>query len=77
MFFMGQQMLGWGHLLQSIVGNKFLPVCVQQLAGQSSSSTLHIKTEELSRQYRDQLSTMREEKDREIQRLRVSHSLAS
>ncbi|TWW75224.1 Protein POF1B [Takifugu flavidus] len=66
-----KQMLGWGHLLQSIVGNKFLPVCVEQLAGQSSSSTLQIKTEELSRQYRDQLSTMREEKDREIQRLRT------
>ncbi|XP_056909597.1 protein POF1B isoform X1 [Takifugu flavidus] len=43
----------------------------QKLAGQSSSSTLQIKTEELSRQYRDQLSTMREEKDREIQRLRT------
>lgn len=46
-------------------------MCVWQLAGQSSSSTLQIKTEELSRQYRDQLAAMREEKDREIQRLRV------
>ncbi|XP_042354953.1 protein POF1B isoform X2 [Plectropomus leopardus] len=42
----------------------------QKLAGQGSSSTLHIKTEELSRQYRDQLNSMREEKDREITRLR-------
>ncbi|CAF95798.1 unnamed protein product, partial [Tetraodon nigroviridis] len=42
-----------------------------QLAGQSSSSTLQIKTDELSRQYRDQLAAMREEKDREIQRLRT------
>ncbi|XP_061596260.1 protein POF1B isoform X2 [Cololabis saira] len=41
----------------------------QKLAGQGSS-TLHIKTEELSRQYNQQLSTMREEKDLEIQRLR-------
>lgn len=55
------------------------PVCVRvclfvlcvQLAGQSSSSTLQIKTEELSRQYKDQLSAMRQEKDQEIQRLRV------
>lgn len=42
-----------------------------QLAGQGSSSTLHIKTEELSRQYREQLEAMRREKDQEIQRLRV------
>lgn len=39
--------------------------------GQTSSSTLHIKTEELSRQYDEQLRVLREEKDREIQRLRV------
>ncbi|XP_010771372.1 protein POF1B-like [Notothenia coriiceps] len=43
----------------------------QKLAGQASSSTLHVKTEELSRQYKDQLSAMRDEKDQEIQRLRV------
>ncbi|KAM3600987.1 uncharacterized protein V6R79_005621 [Siganus canaliculatus] len=43
----------------------------QKLAGQSSSSTLQIRTEELSRQYQDQLQSMREEKDREIQRLRT------
>lgn len=43
-----------------------------QLAGQSSSATLQIKTEELSRQYKEQLNTMRQEKDLEIQRLRVS-----
>lgn len=42
----------------------------QKLAGQGSSSTLHIKTEELSRQYKEQLNSMREEKDQEIQRLR-------
>ncbi|KAM6907181.1 protein POF1B [Xenentodon cancila] len=41
----------------------------QKLAGQSSS-TLHIKTEELSRQYNQQVNAMREEKDLEIQRLR-------
>lgn len=42
----------------------------QKLAGQASSSTLQVKTEELSRQYNDQLSAMRQEKDQEIQRLR-------
>uniref|UniRef100_G3QCD7 POF1B actin binding protein n=1 Tax=Gasterosteus aculeatus TaxID=69293 RepID=G3QCD7_GASAC len=43
-----------------------------KLAGQgsSSSASLQLKTEELSRHYNDQLSSMREEKDREIQRLR-------
>ncbi|XP_041656493.1 protein POF1B isoform X2 [Cheilinus undulatus] len=43
----------------------------QKLAGQASSSTLQIKTEELSRQYKDQLESMRQEKDQEIQRLRT------
>ncbi|XP_069572293.1 protein POF1B isoform X3 [Brachyistius frenatus] len=43
----------------------------QKLSGQGSSTTLHIKTEELSRQYKDQLSAMRQEKDQEIQRLRT------
>ncbi|XP_028452228.1 protein POF1B [Perca flavescens] len=42
----------------------------QKLAGQGSSTSLHIKTEELSRQYKDQLSSLRQEKDQEIQRLR-------
>lgn len=42
----------------------------QKLAGQASSSTLQVKTEELSRQYNDQLNAMRQEKDQEIQRLR-------
>ncbi|XP_035035001.1 protein POF1B [Hippoglossus stenolepis] len=42
-----------------------------KLAGQGSSTTLHIKTEELSRQYKEQLSTMRQEKDTEITRLRT------
>ncbi|XP_057676616.1 protein POF1B isoform X3 [Corythoichthys intestinalis] len=43
----------------------------KQLLGQSNSSTLHIKTEELSRQFNEQLGTMRQEKDQEIQRLRT------
>nr|XP_020514278.1 protein POF1B [Labrus bergylta] len=43
----------------------------QKLSGQGSSSTLHIKTEELSRQYNEQLDSMRKEKDQEIQRLRT------
>ncbi|XP_029956210.1 protein POF1B-like [Salarias fasciatus] len=43
----------------------------QKLSGQMSNSTLHIKTEELSRQYQDQLAAMRQEKDQEIQRLRT------
>lgn len=42
-----------------------------QLAGQGGSSSLQIKTEELSRQYKEQLSALRQEKDQEIQRLRV------
>ncbi|XP_034033799.1 protein POF1B isoform X2 [Thalassophryne amazonica] len=42
----------------------------QKLAGQSSSATLQIKTQELSRQYSQQLSAMQQEKDREIQKLR-------
>ncbi|XP_076024647.1 protein POF1B [Genypterus blacodes] len=42
----------------------------QKLSGQGSSSTLQIKTEELSRQYNDQLKAMQEEKDREIKSLR-------
>ncbi|XP_034406992.1 protein POF1B [Cyclopterus lumpus] len=42
----------------------------QKLAGQGSSTTLHLKTEELSRQYKDQLSAMKQEKDLEMQRLR-------
>ncbi|XP_077361998.1 protein POF1B isoform X2 [Festucalex cinctus] len=43
----------------------------QKQLGQSNSSTLHIKTEELSRQFNEQLGTMRQEKDQEIQRLRT------
>ncbi|XP_058483670.1 protein POF1B [Solea solea] len=43
----------------------------QKLAGQGNSTTLHLKTEELSRQYSDQLKSIREEKDQEIQRLRT------
>ncbi|KAF3705875.1 Protein POF1B Premature ovarian failure protein 1B [Channa argus] len=42
----------------------------QKLAGQDSSTTFHIKTEELSRQYTDQLSSLRREKDEELKRLR-------
>lgn len=48
----------------------FLPSS-SQLVGQGSSASLQIKTEELSRQYKEQLSAMRQEKDQEIQRLRV------
>lgn len=48
-----------------------------QLAGQSSSSSLQIKTDELSRQYREQLSLVRQEKDQEIQRLRVTITFPS
>ncbi|XP_063344391.1 protein POF1B isoform X2 [Pelmatolapia mariae] len=43
----------------------------QKLSGQGSSSTFQIKTEELSRQYNDQLSALTREKDREIERLRT------
>ncbi|KAL3970624.1 KH domain-containing, RNA-binding, signal transduction-associated protein 1 [Sarotherodon galilaeus] len=43
----------------------------QKLSGQGSSSTFQIKTEELSRQYKEQLSTLTQEKDREIERLRT------
>lgn len=43
----------------------------QKLAGQGSSSTFQIKTDELSRQYNEQLSTLTREKDREIERLRT------
>uniref|UniRef100_A0A8D3ATH4 POF1B actin binding protein n=1 Tax=Scophthalmus maximus TaxID=52904 RepID=A0A8D3ATH4_SCOMX len=49
----------------------FFSPSVVQLSGQASSTTLHIKTEELSRQYKDQLSSIRQEKDQEIQRLRT------
>ncbi|XP_037125906.1 protein POF1B [Syngnathus acus] len=43
----------------------------QKQLGQSNSSTLHIKTEELSRQFNEQLGTMKQEKDQEILRLRT------
>ncbi|XP_047463246.1 protein POF1B isoform X2 [Mugil cephalus] len=44
----------------------------QKLVGQdSSTSTMRIRTEDLSRQYNDQLRSIREEKDVEIQRLRT------
>ncbi|XP_019728622.1 protein POF1B-like isoform X1 [Hippocampus comes] len=43
----------------------------QKQLGQSNSSTLHIKTEELSRQFNEQLSIMKQEKEQEIQRLRT------
>ncbi|CAI5642696.1 protein POF1B isoform X1 [Oreochromis niloticus] len=43
----------------------------QKLSGQGSSSTFQIKTEELSRQYKEQLSALTQEKDREIERLRT------
>ncbi|KAL2094177.1 hypothetical protein ACEWY4_008896 [Coilia grayii] len=43
----------------------------QKLAGQCSSSSLQAKTEELSRQYKQMLSSLREEKDKELQSLRT------
>lgn len=43
----------------------------QKLAGQSSSSTIQFKTEELSRQYSEQLAALRQEKDKELQSLRT------
>ncbi|XP_031428624.2 protein POF1B, partial [Clupea harengus] len=43
----------------------------QKLAGQSSSTTLQVKTEELSRQYNQMLTSLREEKDKELQILRT------
>ncbi|XP_077449211.1 protein POF1B isoform X1 [Stigmatopora argus] len=43
----------------------------KQLGQSNSSTTLHIKTEELSRQFTEQLGNMRQEKDQEIQRLRT------
>ncbi|XP_077595982.1 protein POF1B isoform X2 [Stigmatopora nigra] len=43
----------------------------KQLGQSNSSSTLHIHTEELSRQFSEQLGSMKQEKDQEIQRLRT------
>uniref|UniRef100_A0A8C7SEM4 POF1B actin binding protein n=1 Tax=Oncorhynchus mykiss TaxID=8022 RepID=A0A8C7SEM4_ONCMY len=43
----------------------------QKLAGQCSSSTIQMNTEELSRQYSEQLAALRQEKDKELQSLRV------
>ncbi|CDQ76102.1 unnamed protein product [Oncorhynchus mykiss] len=42
----------------------------QKLAGQCSSSTIQMNTEELSRQYSEQLAALRQEKDKELQSLR-------
>uniref|UniRef100_A0A672RW14 POF1B helix-loop-helix domain-containing protein n=1 Tax=Sinocyclocheilus grahami TaxID=75366 RepID=A0A672RW14_SINGR len=42
-----------------------------QLAGQCSSSTVQIKTQELSREYEQMLNDLREEKDRELKNLRT------
>ncbi|XP_071193419.1 golgin subfamily A member 5-like [Salvelinus alpinus] len=43
----------------------------QKLAGQCSSSTIQMNTEELSRQYSEQLAALRQEKDKELQSLRT------
>ncbi|XP_062392483.1 protein POF1B isoform X2 [Sardina pilchardus] len=43
----------------------------QKMVGQLSSSTLSAKTEELSRQYTQNLNSLREEKDKELQTLRT------
>lgn len=58
------------HCFKSL-SSFFFVFSTPQVAGQASSTTLHIKTEELSRQYNEQLSAMRAEKDKEIERLRV------
>ncbi|XP_036378865.1 protein POF1B isoform X2 [Megalops cyprinoides] len=42
----------------------------QKMAGQCSTLTLQTKTEELSKQYNQMLSSLREEKDKELQSLR-------
>ncbi|RXN10667.1 POF1B-like isoform X2 [Labeo rohita] len=42
----------------------------KKLAGQCSSSTVQIKTQELSREYEQMLRDLREEKDRELKNLR-------
>ncbi|XP_016399081.1 protein POF1B-like [Sinocyclocheilus rhinocerous] len=43
----------------------------KKLAGQCSSSTVQIKTQELSREYEQMLNDLREEKDRELKNLRT------
>lgn len=47
-------------------------VSLLQLAGQCSSSTIQIKTQELSREYEQMLNDLREEKDKELKNLRVN-----
>lgn len=49
-----------------------LSVSLPQLTGQCSSSTVQIKTQELSREYERMLNDLRGEKDRELQNLRVN-----
>ncbi len=46
-----------------------------QMSGQCSSSTVQIKTQELSREYEQMLKDLREEKDRDLQNLRVNKLL--
>ncbi|XP_067231825.1 protein POF1B [Chanodichthys erythropterus] len=43
----------------------------KKLAGQCSSSTIQIKTQELSREYEQMLNDLREEKDKELKNLRT------
>ncbi|XP_016130371.1 protein POF1B-like isoform X1 [Sinocyclocheilus grahami] len=43
----------------------------KKLAGQCSSSTVQIKTQELSREYEQMLKDLREEKDRELKNMRT------
>ncbi|KAI2651103.1 Protein POF1B [Labeo rohita] len=47
----------------------------KKLAGQCSSSTVQIKTQELSREYEQMLRDLREEKDRELKNLRLLSKL--
>ncbi|XP_063059023.1 protein POF1B isoform X2 [Engraulis encrasicolus] len=65
--FKSDQALQYDRLIESLRDNNRQ----LQLAGQCSSSTLQAKTEELSRQYNQMLSSLREEKDKELQSMRT------
>ncbi|XP_066571356.1 protein POF1B isoform X1 [Amia ocellicauda] len=46
----------------------------QKLSGQSNSTTIQVKTEQMSRHYNEMLNSLREEKDKELQTLRAQFS---
>lgn len=46
-------------------------VCFVQLAGQSSNGNLHLKTEALAQHYKQEMETLKTERDIEIEKLRV------